>query len=180
MGMTVFFSLSLSSQFLSSQFCAGRVLSGSGAKKQPFSSHQRTWAPPRHRAQSQSSCALLCAVNRSWALVSILVRRELSLEAVGDHRCASPLKAQPVGPLGHHVDRDTAGSPEASRGPATSSRTPPTAPLGTQSTSRAVISLDTASSAPSTTFTTSVITVLGLLHMLLSNNILFYLNKLIL
>ena len=166
MGMTVFFSLSLSSQFLSSQFCAGRVLSGSGAKKQPFSSHQRTWAPPRHRAQSQSSCALLCAVNRSWALVSILVTRELSLEAVGDHRCASPLKAQPVGPLGHHVDRDTAGSPEASRGPAT--------------TSRAVISLDTASSAPSTTFTTSVITVLGLLHMLLSNNILFYLNKLIL
>lgn len=129
------FSFSLSSQFLSSQFCAGRVLSGSGAKKQPFSSHQRTWAPPRHQAQSQSSCALLCTVNRSWALVSILVTRELSLEAVGDHRCGSPLKAQPVGPLGHHVDRDTAGSPEASHGPATSSRTPPTAPLGTQSTS---------------------------------------------
>ena len=134
MGMTVCFSLPLSSQFLSSQFCTGRVLPGSGGKKQPFSSHQGPWAPPPHRAQSHSSCALLCPVNRSWTLVSILVTKELSLEAVGDHRCGSPLEAQPVGPLGHHVGWDTTGSPEASHGPATSSLTPPTAPLGIQST----------------------------------------------
>lgn len=134
------FSLPLSSQFLS----PGSVL----AETYPGVEERNSPPLPIRGPGLHPHAELRVTVPvHSWALcldtlVSIPVTRQLSLEAVGDHRCGSPLEAQPVRTLGHHVGWDTTESPAASHRPAASILTPtappsltPTAPLGTQRSS---------------------------------------------
>lgn len=103
--------------------------------------------------------------------------RELSFEGCRRPQMWQHLRGTAGGATGPPLWPGTPRRPlRLAMAPATSSLTLHTAQLWAQSISWAMISLDTLSSTPFIAFTTSVITVLYLLHMFLSNHLLFDLD----